>query len=362
MPGKRIRNSAKNTITVIALLTLLTACEYISNPLEENETTSAVPIPTFTLAISSYVGSLPWQLAEEEGLYKTLKQDYQVDIRVIVEDHPQNIEKFISDEKVHAIAITNIDAITRLVAIKNIGVDVILITGYSHGHDAILLKNGSPQNLRDKTLALVEYSPGHYLLDRYLMSEHIAFEEVSLRPVKKSAGIPEMFTDDEIDGVVTANPYKDLLIQDYQAQVLFDSRQIPKEIVDLIIIRRDIHENYPQFAQALLATWFAMMEKLQGNNRTVALDAMAKMLNTSRDDVSLHLQQINFFDTPTRALAALRDRSLQKTMRFIKYFAERHSLTGDVPYDRWVSYPGRAPGLIHFNAKPLQDFLALPKE
>lgn len=364
MPKELTLNNSliKHIAVAIAIVALLTACDFTSslNPLEEDTKNKVTEVPTLTLAVSPYVGWMPWLLAEEEGIYKTHISDYQVDVQIVLDDYEQTIEKFISG-KVQAIAITNIDAIARLIR-EDIKADVILITSYSNGHDAILLKAGADLDIRDETLALLEHSSRHYLLDRYLMRKQITFDEVNVHNIKKETNILEIFDNDSIYGVVTVNPYKEMLIQEEKAHLLFDSRQIPKEIMDFIIIRRDILLEYPNFAQALLATWFLVMERLQGNNRTATIDSMAKLMNVSRDEYTSQIQEIILNDTPTKALSAIRDRSMQKTMRFIKHFAERYGLTGDEPYDRWVSYPGRAPELIHFNARPLQDFIAPPRD
>lgn len=352
-------------VTVVALVTLLTACDYLSNLtlLEEEKKVETTVIPKLTFAVSPYLGWTPWLLAEEEGIYKTYVDDYQIDIHITLEDYAQSIEKFINDEKVHAIAITNIDAITRFIR-EDIKVDVILITSYSNGHDTILIKAGSELDIRDETIALLEHSTRHYLLDRYLMRKQINFDEVTIRNVKNEMNIPELYDSDDVYGVVTVNPYKEMLIREKQAQSLFDSREIPKEIMDLIVIRRDVLLEHPNFAQALLATWFTIMERLQGNNRIATIDSMAKLMNISRDEYIAQIQEITLNDTPTKALAAIRDRAMQKTMRFIRHFTERYELTANIPYDRWISYPGRMPEQthLHFNAKPLQDYMALSKD
>jgi NitT/TauT family transport system substrate-binding protein len=194
------------------------------------------------------------------------------------------------------------------------------------------------------------------------MRKQITFDEVNIHHVKKEINIFEIFDDENIYGVVTVNPYKEMLIQENKAHLLFDSRQIPNEIMDMIIVRRDILLEYPNFAQALIATWFLIMERLQGNNRAATIDSMAKLMNISRDEYTSQIQEIILNDSPTKALSAIRDRGIRKTMRFIRHFTERYGLTGDEPYDRWVSYPGRAPELIHFNAAPLQNFIAPIKE
>lgn len=352
----------KNVVS-IAVGTLLVACDLSLNlnSLGEKDTNiTESEIPILTLAVSPYVGWMPWLLAEEEGIYKTYVDSHKVDIQVIRDSYLQAIDKFVNGE-VHAIAITNIDAIAKLIR-EDIKADIILITSYNNGHDAILVKADTTLDIQGKTFALLQNSSRHYLLDRYLMRKQISFDAVNLSNTKKEMDMLEVFDDDSIYGVVTINPYKEVLIYEKSAQILFDSRQIPKEIIDLVIVRRDTLLEHPNFAQALLTTWFSMMERLQGNRRAITIDAMAKLMEISRDEYTKQMQEIIVNDTPTKALSAIRDQALKKTMRFVRYFVERHGLAGDEPYDRWISYAGRTPELIHFNAKPLQHFIIPPSD
>jgi hypothetical protein len=116
----------------------------------------------------------------------------------------------------------------------------------------------------------------------------------------------------------------------------------------------------PDFAQVLLATWFSIMERLQGNKKGPTLDAMARLANLTREEYDQQLATTPLNDTSTKALSAIRDRRIRKTMRHIRYFIERHELTGNEVFTGWVSYPGRTAALLHFNGQPLQEFVIPP--
>lgn len=339
------------------LVLSLTACDYLTS-LWSGKTTSknsSKETAQLTLAVSPHVAWTPWFFAEEEGIFKNYTQDYKVDIRVESGTYADTIEQFVNG-KVDAVAITNIDAIARFIK-HNIEADVILITSYSNGSDAILLRGDANTEIRDKTIAVVEYSAKHYLLDRYLMRNQIPFDSVKLRNVAE-VDLPATFINREIYGVAAGNPNVDRILQEQQAKILFDSRQIPNEIIDLIVVKREILTAHPGFAKALLATWFSVMEKLKGSSKVPTLEALARLSGLTREVYEKQLEATRLNDTPTKALSAIRDRTMKKTMRFIRYFMERHSLTGDKGYTEWVSYPGRTPALLHFNGEPLQDFIA----
>lgn len=357
--------SRAKILRVLITLTLvlsLTACDYL-NSLWGGKTPAknVANVPKensqLTLAVSPYAAWAPWFFAEEEGTFKNYMQEYQVDIRFIPGNYADTIEQFVNG-KVDAVAITNIDAIARFIK-HNIEADVILITSYSNGNDAVLIRNNAETDIRGKTLAVVEYSAKHYLLDRYLMRNQIPFDSVKLRNTLETE-LPTAFTSRDIHGVAAGNPNVNRILSEQQAKVLFDSRQIPKEIIDLIVVRRDVLTAHPGFAKALLAIWFSVMEKLKGSSKAPTMEALARLSNLPREEYEKQLEAARLNDTPTKALSAIRDRSMKKTMRFIRYFMERHGLTGDKGYTEWVSYPGRTPALLHFNGEPLQEFVAPP--
>ncbi|OQW95743.1 MAG: hypothetical protein BWK79_01360 [Beggiatoa sp. IS2] len=341
----------------IALVLSMTACDYLTGLWSGKAISKSTSkeITQLTLAVSPHVAWTPWFFAEEEGIFKSYMQDYKVDIHFISGTYADTIEQFING-KVDAVAITNIDAIARLIK-HNIEADVILITSYSNGSDAVLLHVDTNTDIRGQTVAVVEYSAKHYLLDRYLMRNQIPFESVKLRNVPES-DLPATFISQDVYGVAAGNPNMDRILQEQQAKILFDSRQIPNEIMDLIVVKREILTAHPDFAKALLAAWFSVMEKLKGSSKGPTLDTLARLSGLPREVYEKQLEATRLNDTPTKALSAIRDRSMKKTMRFIRYFMERHSLTGDKGYTEWVSYPGRTPALLHFNGEPLQGFIA----
>ena len=300
---------------------------------------------------------MPWYLGHEENIFQQNATKYDVRFEFISDNYQETIDLFISED-VQAVAITNIDAIAQLVQ-RDIEADVILIMNQSAGNDAILLPASIETNvhsLRGKTFGLVKYSSSHYLLERYLIRHQIPFKEVRILDTAP-VNIANVFKNKQVYGVVTQNPYLSQLTDTGTAKILFNSRQIPKEIFDIIIIQRDTLQDYPAFAQVILATWFSVMERLQGNKRGQTLEALANLADLTREQYEGQLATTRLNDTSTKSLAAIRDRRIKKSMRHLRYFIERHKLSGEESFTSWVSYPGRTPAIIHFNGQPLQEFV-----
>jgi len=314
---------------------------------------------SLTLVAAKYMPWMPWFLAKEEGLFEQYSEEYQVNIQFKESDYDSAINQFVGNE-VDAIVITNIDAITRIIS-QDVEADVILISSYSNGNDAILKPSNSELPVTEKSVATKENSTGHYLLDRYLLRNQIEFESVTIANTSESS-LVSVFESGEVSAVSTWNPIVSNLVQEKDAEVLFSSQEIPKEIMHLVVVRRSALEGNPLLGRALLAIWFNVMENMQSNRRGTTLDAMSALANMERGNFDLQLSGITLTDTPVKALSVIRDRRrMKKTMRHIRFFATRHELAGDTAVSNWVSYPGRTPALLHFNAKPLQDFVAPPE-
>lgn len=346
------------------MLSSLVACEDIKQLVgissdSDMDDDAIVEVADLKIAVAPYVAWMPWFLAKEEGLYEQFREEYSVNVEFVSDNYVNTIERFVSGE-VDALAITNIDAIAQLVR-RDIEADVVIVTSYSNGNEALLIPEGANENIQGKTIALEEFSSRHYLLDRYLMRSNIAFDEVNINNTS-DAQLTTTLNTKEVAGVVAGNPTSQQLVSQTNSKVLFDSKNIPNEIIDLIVVRREILLEHPNFAQALLATWFSVMERLQGNRKGTTLDEMARLAGLNREDFDKQLDGVKLNDTPVKTLSAIRNRSMRKTMRHIRYFIERHDLTGEEVFTGWVSYPGRSPALLHFNSEPLQKFLAPPED
>jgi NitT/TauT family transport system substrate-binding protein len=352
-------SAMRHVLLAIVFVTSLSGCDLIAsltgqgNAQQDEE---KHPTAQLTFAVAPHIAWMPWYLAKEESIFDQYTAMHQIEVQFIKDNYRDTINKFISKEY-HAIAISNIDAIAQLVR-RKIPADVILITNDHNGSEAILVPNTADttgHNFRGKTFAFLQYSARHYLFDRYLIRNQISFDEINILNTAEE-DIRNVFLDEKVYGVVTHNPNLYELTQSAAAKRLFDSRQIPKEIFDFIIVQRETLTKYPAFAQVILATWFTVMQKLQGSKKETTLDALAGLAELTRQKYDEQLATTLLNDTSTKALAAIRDRRIRKAMRHIRYFIQRHKLVDDDNTD-WVSYPGRVPALLHFNGKPLQKFI-----
>ncbi|MBE9561434.1 MAG: hypothetical protein IMF12_01040 [Proteobacteria bacterium] len=345
-------------IFILILTISLTACDFIPSSEDDSSTNEENDVAVqLTFAVAPQIAWMPWHLANEENLFN--QSSNNIEIKFVSDTYQNTIDSFLNEE-VHAIAISNIDAIAQIVK-RDVEVDVILISNGHNGNEAILLPqniDASVNNLREKIFAMTEFSTRHYLFERYLIRNQIGFDEIKIFNTPE-IDIPNIFKNNkEVTGVVAQNPNLYYLTHTANAKIIFDSRQISNEIFDLVIMRRETLIDHPQFAQILLSGWFAITQRLQGNKKGPTLSRLADFVELTAPQYAKQLTTTQLNDTPAKALAKIRSRSIRKTMRHIQYFIERHELASDESFTDWVSYPGRNPAILHFNGQPLQQFIA----
>jgi NitT/TauT family transport system substrate-binding protein len=72
-----------------------------------------------------------------------------------------------------------------------------------------------------------------------------------------------------VDGAVTFDPYRAQFLR-AGAKTLFDSTQIPGEIVDLLAVRATVIEKQPKAIQALLTGWFGAIDYMKSEPKDAA--------------------------------------------------------------------------------------------
>ena len=308
------------------------------------------------LATSIYTGWMPWFLAGEDGTLKRHASKYGLDIQVVSDDYLETIHMFI-DGKADAVTLTNVDAKAFLVGEK-VASDVVLISSFSHGNDAVLLRPDAAGDPTRGPLGLVEFSVSHYLLDRYLERENIAQDQVERRNISDSElSVTFESRDSELMGVVTWNPIVSQIEHRLNVVRVFDSRWIEGEIADMLVVRREVLKRYPEFAQALLKTWFEMMKRMRGPEKFQTFAALGALTGTSGEAYEKELTTTLLIRTPEVGLGYLRDPFLVQTMGHVRAFVDRHMFIKEPPPEPWVSYPGKKPALLHFNERPLLKYM-----
>ncbi|EKD34367.1 MAG: hypothetical protein ACD_75C02370G0002 [uncultured bacterium] len=184
-----------------------------------------------------------------------------------------------------------------LLADSGTDIGLVLVMDISHGGDVIL---GRPElttidAIRGKRVGIENTALGAYVLSRATEMAGIAMGELTVIPLEISEH-EAAYLQEKVDAVVTFEPVKTRLVT-AGARILFDSRQIPGEIVDVLVVRHDYLEKHSQEVRKLLDGWFRALDYLGKNPQ----DAAARMTGRMKISPAEILESYNGLRLPDRA-------------------------------------------------------------
>ena len=280
----------------------------------------------YRVAWSHYTGWEPWGYAQSTGIIKKWASKYGVDIDVVlVNDYVESINLYTAG-KFEACAMTNMDALT-IPAVGGIDTTALIVGSFSNGNDGIVLKQGNTvKDLKGRSVKLVEFSVSHYLLARALGMNGMTERDV--RTVNTSdADIAAVFASDAKGAAVTWNPPLQQARNAKGAKMIFDSSQIPGEIIDLMVVKSNAPET---LRKALAGAWYEAMKVMSGGDKAAndALEAMAKGSGATLAEFKAQLQTTALFSKPADAAKFATSPDLKKTMEQVRTFTFSKGLFG----------------------------------
>lgn len=239
-------------IALLLALALAMGCNTSNEP-------SAKPLLVGTNVWPGYV---PGYIARDKGLYGNdlIQLQQYGSATEVMEDFRNN--------KIQVAALT-IDEALEL-SQNGIPIKIILVTNISNGADVIIAKPGiaSVKDLAGRRVGFEGGALGRYMLARAL--EINGMKPDAVRPVDiivdKSV---DAFQHDRIDAVVTFEPYRGQLLA-LDGVEIFNSRAIPNEIIDVLVIRADYAEANPKTLRALLKGWLEAATLIQTEQQALA--------------------------------------------------------------------------------------------
>jgi NitT/TauT family transport system substrate-binding protein len=284
----------------------------------------------FTLAVSIYVGWMPWYYAKDSGILKKWAERYKIAIDVVEMDYIPSVEAYVAG-KVDAAVMANMEALT-MPAKAGIDTTVLVVGDYSNGNDALLVREiPDVKGLKGTAVYLVELSVSHYLLARALEMNGVKESELQVVNTSDSDIAPAFIANKSQKAVVTWNPMVMTIEQTPGVSKIFDSSKIPGEILDLLVINTKVLNDEPRFAEALVGAWYEVMSLMsqRGPEADKAMTAMAKRSNASLNEYKAQLRTTAMFWTPEAASDYTRGTEIKEKMDFVRNFCFQHGLLGE---------------------------------
>ena len=293
------------------------------------------PKPAFTVGWSVYAGWTPYHYLMQSGIMRKWADKYGVTIKVQRFDYAPSLDAFVA-KNIDACTMTNMEALD-MPAASGVPTTAILIGDYSNGNDALLVRNGlQMKDLPGKKLLLVQKTVSEYLFDRAMSMNGLRDRIKQVRLINTSdSDIATAFLSDASAGAtVTWKPLVSQILKQKGTTSLFNSSQIPGEILDLTVVRTEVL-NRPdgsgqRFAKALTGAWYELMARMsaQGPEADKVLAAIAA---GSQDTLASYKEQLSttkMFYTPQSAFEFGASPNLKIKMELVRQFCFEHGLLG----------------------------------
>jgi NitT/TauT family transport system substrate-binding protein len=289
----------------------------------------AAPKKDFKVAWSIYVGWMPWGYAADAGIVKKWADKYGLTIEVKqFNDYVESVNQYTAGA-FDAVTITNMDALS-IPAAGGVDTTAIVMGDFSNGNDAVILKNNADlAAIKGQKINLVEFSVSHYLLARALESKHLAEKDVKVVNTS-DADLAAAYKTPDVTAVVTWNPIVSEILGSPDAKKVFDSSQIPGEIMDLMVVNTAILKDNPNFGKALVGIWYETIAKMKAADAggKEAKEAMAKASGTDLAGFDSQLASTKLFDKAPDAVAFTESKTVAATMDRVRKFLFDKALLG----------------------------------
>jgi len=289
----------------------------------------AAPKTDFKVAWSIYVGWMPWGYAADNGIVKKWADKYGLTIEVTqFNDYVESMNQYTAGA-FDAVTLTNMDGLS-IPAAGGVDTTAVIVGDFSNGNDAVILKDkASLADVKGQNVNLVEFSVSHYLLARALESLKLTEQDVKVINTSDADMVGAYKTKD-VSAVVTWNPLVATILEDPTAKKVFDSSQIPGEIIDLMVANTDVLKDNPNFGKALAGIWYetAALMTADTDEGKAAREAMGSASGTDLKGFEAQIAATKLFDKPADAVAFTASPSLPKTMDLVRNFLFEKGLLG----------------------------------
>ncbi|MCA9149298.1 MAG: ABC transporter substrate-binding protein [Planctomycetales bacterium] len=256
-----------------------------------------VPEPPLRIAINVWAGYECLFLAKELGYF----EQEGVDVELVELTSLSDVRRAFERGQVDGIAAT----LTEVLQAREFSprrLQIALICDFSAGADAIVAKSGinDVAALRGKRVGVEPASLGDYLLTRALESQQMSADDVQITPLNQQDML-EAYSTGVVDAIVTYPPVS-IDAERFGGTTIFNSQQIPMEIVDIVAFDRDSPRCETEHIAAFVRSWDRAVAYMRDKPQH-AYEIMAARQGVSPDDFAASLNGISIM-TSTAQLEA----------------------------------------------------------
>lgn len=213
-----------------------------------------------TLGFSAWPGWFPWQVAQEQGLFK--KHGLNVELKYF--DSYTDSLKALAGGSIDANSQTLNDTLSSVAG--GAKETIVLTNDNSTGNDEIIAKPGinTVADLKGKTVAAEEGTVDHYLLLLALKKAGLTEKDVTFKNLLTDAAAAA-FTSGKVDAVGVFAPFTDQALKLKGSKAITTSADFPGAIPDHLVTTAKLVKDNPKVVQGLVKTWFDTITWIKAN-------------------------------------------------------------------------------------------------
>ena len=282
------------------------------------------------------IGTNIWPGYEPLYLARSLGYFSDQDVRLVEYSSSSQVLRAYRNGAIDAAALT-LDEVLML-AEEGFEPRVVLIMDVSAGGDVIIGQAGltAMGDLKGLRVGFENSALGSYVLSRALELANLSIPDVIKVPLELDEH-EGAFLQHQVDAVVTFEPVRNRLLSQ-GGVLLFDSNQIPGEIVDVLVVREKALEKERRRVRNLLYQWFRALAYLDAQEEDAA-ERMSLRLGLPPEEV-LQVYSGLLFPDRDRNVEMLGGGDLKKSARLLsRVMSENGLLIRPVNVDRVFSDP-----------------------
>ncbi len=243
--------------------------------------------PQVRIATNPWPGYELLFVADKQGYFK----EAGLNIKLLQLASLVDVQRTFNQGRADGMASTVIEAII-VAALNNEKIKIALIPDYSFGGDVILSRKDikAVKDLKGKKVGVEAGSLGVVILEKALKKNGLSIADVSYVNLEQLK-MKEMLENGMIDASITYPPFSTEILRDEGYHTVFTTREIPKQIIDVISVRQEVIDADPDWVNKFHNAWGKALDYLQ-SNPDQALEMMASREGITVDEFKAALTDL----------------------------------------------------------------------
>lgn len=256
------------TKSITRILLLLVLLSFVGCP--------GKPEQEIRVGTNVWPGYEPLYLASELGFFKG------ANIRLVEYPSATEVIRGFKNKNLEAAALTLDEAIYLRQYDEN--VVIVLVLDVSNGGDVIIAQPeiNDFSELKGKRIAVEANALGAYFVSRALELHNMTLGDINIVHTEVS-NHEELFVTKQVDAAVTFEPVRTKLLASGGKEV-FSSKEIPGEITDVLVVRKQVLKDMKRRLTKLVDGWFLALDELKERPQKSAT-LLAPRLKISPEEV-----------------------------------------------------------------------------